>query len=119
VNAAANVESAPAAFSPTLAGRRAARLAWEARQVDDRTAGLVCVMDQEEPVEDRRTKEVVASQRVRVYAYKDKLKVDAAVRYDNEPLRWFGPEAHGPVQQPRRVGFLRRWSGNRPADRSA
>ena len=113
-----NAQTAPTAFSPTLAGRRAARVAWEARQVDDRTRGLICITDQEEPVEDPRTKEVISSQRVRVYAYKDKLTIDVAMRYDDEPLRWFGAEAPAQPQQARRVGFLRRWGGNRPADRS-
>ena len=102
------MEHLPVICRPTLAGRRAATLAWDASHPRDPAAGLVCVYDQDEAVEDRRSKEISGTVRVRRYAWKNALLTDVAVRYEDGGLEWYGTPQTPPVPTPRIAGILRR-----------
>lgn len=104
-------------FGASFAARHARKIVSDALHPPDPTAGLVCVEDKDEMVEHPRTKEFLGVRRVRTYARKDSLMVDAGIRYDDQPIELFYVPTPQPTAPRRPSGFLRHWRGNRPADR--
>ena len=101
---------------PSFASRAAARARWESRYAPaDPEVGLVCIYDADEPIENRRTKEITGVQRVRHYAHKNNLMTTVAARTDDGPLVWWEQPAAAPLPKPRTTAVIRRYRGNRPA----
>ena len=105
----------PTALGPSFTSRRAAKSLWDERHPVDPTAGLVCIYDDDVPVEDRRTKEVIGVQRVRRYAHRKNLTRTVAERTDDGPLVWWQQPPAAPRPKPRTAAIIRRYHGNRPS----
>lgn len=107
-------DSIPLALRSTFAARRASQADWNARYPRDPEHGLVLIADEDQAIEDHRTKGFLGMRRVRSYARKGDLGTVVAVRRGEGMIEWINPGGlppNAPVVQ----GFLRRWrGGNRP-----
>lgn len=108
--------ASPPAIPSTMAGRRAKREMWDARHPADPESGLVCIYDEELPIEHRRTKAITGVRRVRHFAYKNNLMTAVAEQSDDGPIIWYAQQPVAPPLPAQPTGFMRRWpKGAKPA----